>query len=450
MQTSTLSEALNRACTLMQRGNVLSGEEIAVIVRLLIEHEVAAGGPYSATAGGTTPDPLMSIRAAHFLYTQDVCLPKLDAYIIELPPADPQYASDLGLLHHNRSIVRRHTLPQVLFTLRESEILKKLLSAMEFRLAGVGAEVAGAARRIIMRTLRGNPDKQMTLMPYYLREALGERGKVFTDTHIGELGFVNACFWSSFIVYDDFWDEDESAEARLLPAANLLTRIYVQYFDLLAANPSFNTFFHALMDKLDAANAWETVHCRMRVEAGALILPDEMPLYGDFGIKFYPAAGHVVGLVALLAQLGYGAQSPQTTALIEYCAHYLVGMQLNDDAHDWKEDLTRGHISTTVALLLATWKQQHPEQDRINLIYDMPELEQLFWSATLDQVCKEVLKRSKRAHSALTRIDIIADVQPLAQFIERNTNIAEKAMRERARSKAFVSGFSAKPLSDVS
>src|SRR5690606_10971663 len=129
----------------------------------------------------------------------------------------------------------------------------------------------------------------------------------FEDAYLGELGFANVCFWASFIMYDDFWDEDEAADPRLLPVANLLARQYVDYFTtLFPSEEEFGALFHELMDKLDAANAWETSSCRMVVEGARIRIPDSFPEYArNFEVKFYPAAGHVFAPLALLVEAGY-------------------------------------------------------------------------------------------------------------------------------------------------
>lgn len=440
-----------QACTMrIEGGEYLSGTEIAAILNALTDREVAPGGPYRNAEDGSL-DIGTNLVIERFLRASEVRLPALGAHIERalqggalssgvLDRASLEEAARSYLL---RDIVDAEgEVSSIVYDPGEEAVLRSLRACMERRFLTVGQEVKDPAAFLIERTIRGNADKQMSLMAEYMRRALKSRGSIFSDDCLGELGFANACFWASFIVYDDFWDEDEAAEPRLLPAANLLARNFVRTFsEFLPDERSFAGFFHAIMDTLDAANAWETVACRMRREGGRVFLPEELPAYGDFSIKFYPAAGHIMGPVAMLMQLGYAVDSEEVRSLVAYFEHYLVAMQLNDDAHDWREDLERGHISTVVSVLLDAWREAHPERAHIDLAEDMPELEQLFWFKTLDVITAAVLQRTARARSALEKLTFLEDLSPLMRFVDRNEAIAREAMRERERGDEFLAAF---------
>jgi hypothetical protein len=284
---------------------------------------------------------------------------------------------------------------------------------------------------------------QMSLMALYVREALGSRGQQFSDEYIAELGLANIFFWTAFIAYDDFWDEDEAADRNLLPVANLFARHYTDVFThLLPQETSFREFFHAEMDRLDAANAWEISSCRARVEQGVLHIPAKLPEYSDFSIKFHPAAGHVFGPVALFFGCGYGLKSSEVIHLMEYFRHYLIAMQLNDDMHDWKEDLARGHISTAVSVLLSKWQDKYPEQARIDLVRDMPALERIFWFESLKPLCECALMHAAKSRAALERISCIENPIPLEKYIRRNETVVHEALSAHGISKDFLRIFS--------
>lgn len=113
-------------------------------------------------------------------------------------------------------------------------------------------------------------------------------------------------------------------------------------------------------------------------------------------------------------------------------------MQLNDDAHDWKEDLARGHISTAVLLLLQKWRQEHSDFKAIDLQKDMQELESIFWFDTLPKVCASIFEHTDKAQRALDSLTCIENSAPLQQFIERNRRAAEAALSEQRRSVEFL------------
>lgn len=438
----------------LERGGELSGTEIAQALATLTDREVTPGGPYRIFKDDAV-DIGLNLVIDRFLHVCDVSLPSLDSYLTNACTEGDLSsrvlsAEELRTLLYMRSVRTKETgaSSSLSYDSEEESVIHTLRSCMEKRLVDLSPEVREGARYVIERTIRGNPDKQMTLMAAYLRRALGTKGAIFNDDYIGKLGFANVCFWTSFIVYDDFWDEDEAAEARLLPVANLLARTFIRTFtELLPADSGFSEYFHETMDRLDAANAWETVMCRMRREGNRVLLPEALPAYGDFSIKFYPAAGHVMGPVAMLMALGYAADSEEVSFLVEYFENYLIAMQLNDDAHDWREDLERGHISTVISILLTHWTQAHADKDEIDLSVDMPELEQIFWFKTLDEINRAVLTRTMRAREALEKLTCLEDTSPLMQFIDRNEAIAKMAMHERERSEEFLAAFRSHSLS---
>ena len=454
MDTSTLIAEL---LVYVENGVPASGAYNALCARIthaLVAHEVRPGGPYACKTGAQKGmcDLGLNLAAAQFLRLHDISLPHLSAFIdAELrrgtATSSVVPAAVLEKLTH-AYCARQHRAPSVaggtepVYTPHEARIMEAIRRHAHKRFAVLERHLARNAAFLMERTIKGNPDKQMSLMPFYLRTALGSRGDRFSDEQVAALGFANICFWSAFIVYDDFWDEDEAADTHLLPVANLFARHYSSFFAaLLPKESGFPNFFHTLMDALDAANAWEMQHCRMRRNGSAAILPDTLPAYGDFSIKFYPAAGHVFGPVAMLVMAGYDTKSAEVAHLINYFKHYLVAMQLNDDAHDWKEDMARGHISTAVSLLLERWQQRHGKKQTIDSVRDKQELELLFWFEVLVPLSQAVYTHSAQSKEALSSLRSVVFPQPLLQFITRNKRIADNARAAHQQSSAFIETF---------
>ena len=429
------------------------GTTLARIITQLAACEVEEGGPYAVAPGSARADADLgfNIAIALFLQRQGVHLPKLDAFITEAcakKAAVSRYFSkeeltDLLARYEVGQTRSRHNERATHWTEEERLLITLIRDLMERRLVLLPAEFKQRAREVVNRTIHGNPDKQMPLMPLFMRQALGMKGKRFSDMRIAELGLANVFFWTAFIIYDDFWDEDEAAEPKYLPVANLFARHYARLFstDVLRFE-NFSDFFHGLMDKLDGANEWEVNFCRMKREGNIVFLPHELPHFGDFRIKFYPAAGHVLGPLMMLIEAGYRLGSAEADRLMDYFRHYLIAMQLNDDAHDWKEDLERGHISTAVSILLKEWRNAHPEHDskhqELHLVHDLPELEQLFWFKTLPQLCESIFAHTDKAQRALDSLEFIEHRAPLQQFIDRNREAAEAALAEHRLSIEFL------------
>ncbi|HCU70562.1 MAG TPA: hypothetical protein DIC35_02265, partial [Candidatus Moranbacteria bacterium] len=225
----------------------------------------------------------------------------------------------------------------------------------------------------------------------------------------------------------------------ILPTANLYARHYVDFFNFLLPEQSgFRAFFHELMDKLDAANTWETVHCRTKIEGNKFFIPQNLPDYGNYDFKFQPASGHILGPVALLVYLGYDLNSEEVQNLIAYFKNYLIAMQINDDAHDWEEDMRRGHLSTVVVMLLKdlAWTKESVDLDK-----DIVELKKTFWFKTIGRASQAAVDYAEKSRAALDALMIIENKAPLERFITDTENIAKKALKEQKESVNFIENY---------
>ncbi|EKE11249.1 MAG: hypothetical protein ACD_15C00113G0014 [uncultured bacterium] len=321
----------------------------------------------------------------------------------------------------------------------EKIAMDRIMEVADKRFLNFASDLKENAKNEIEKIMKRNSDRQMSLMPYYMRQALGEEGKKIPDSLIAEMGLANIFFWTAFIIYDDFWDEDEAATPRILPTANLYARHYVDFFSFLLPEKSgFRSFFHELMDKLDAANTWETVHCRTKIEGSKFFIPKNIPDYGNYDLKFQPASGHILGPVALLVYLGYDLNSEEVQNLIAYFKNYLIAMQINDDAHDWEEDMRRGHLSTVVVMLLKdlAWTKESVDLDK-----DIVELKKTFWFKTIGRASQAAVDYAEKSRAALDALMIIENKAPLERFITDTENIAKKALKEQKESVNFIENY---------
>ncbi len=327
----------------------------------------------------------------------------------------------------------------------DKKMIDIILKEAEKRFSSLDSDMKNIAMREISKTLKGNKDRQMSLMPYYTKQALGKKAGSISDNLIASMGLANIFFWTAFIIYDDFWDEDEMANPQILPTANFYARNFTQFFtSLLPKETSFNKLFTELMDKLDAANTWETISCRTKVDGNKFIIPKILPEYGDYEFKYRPASGHILGPVAILYLLGYDKNSKEVLDLIKYFRHYLIAMQINDDAHDWEEDMQRGHLSTVVVILLQDWKEKYPDKNEIDLKEDSEELKKIFWFKTIKKACEKAVIHTKQSREALDSMTILEDSSPLEHFINIAEDAARKALDEQKNSMKFLEEFSKK------
>lgn len=437
----------------MESGQQVGGIKLARIIKRLTQMEIAEGGPYSFKPDEKDLDIGLNLSIAYFLALQDIHLPKLDEFLEQrLSGISTHFKSEIDDVTINNLISKYRALAgkadndtpvkeSITYDANEQRIMIMIREKFNQRFASFSPELRQRAHAAIEKTIRSNRDKQMSLMAHYTKIALGKNGESIPDDLVADIGLANVFFWTAFIIYDDFWDQDEAADPQLLPIANIFARHYIDFFVSLSEDQEFRSFFHSLMDKLDASNAWEIENCRARVEKNTFYVPSKLPDFGDYEIKYRPASGHILSTVAILTKFGEGLKTADWGNIVSYFKHYLIGMQLNDDAHDWEEDMQRGHLSTVVTLLLNDLRKSGWEKQTIDLDADLPEIRKIFWFTTMPQYVKIVLTQTEASRKALRSISIVEDPDLLERIVTATENVARQAEKESTDTDAMLKEY---------
>lgn len=437
----------------LKSGESIGGIKLAQIVKRLTEMEVDEGGPYSLEPKRGATDVGLNLAIACFLALQDIRLPKLDDF---LEKHISNIAEPFGSVIDDktvRSLIDKYQMlvgnvdreesvkQPIAYDENEQRIMDMIRKKFAERFQAFSPALRERAKSTIEKTIHGNRDKQMSLMAYYTKISLGKSGETISDELVADIGLANIFFWTAFIIYDDFWDRDEAADPHLLPIANIFARHYIDFFIALPDDKEFRPFFHDLMDKLDGSNAWEVENCRAKVEGNFFHIPATLPDFGDYENKYRPASGHILSSVAILTQFGKELKTEDWGNIVSYFKHYLIAMQLNDDAHDWEEDLQRGHLSTVVTLLLADLKKSGWKKQTIDLSTDLLEIRKIFWFTTMPQYIKLALSETAMSRKALRAISIIEEPAPLERIVSITEDVARQAERESADSEALLKEY---------
>ncbi len=449
------NQFIDNLLSIVESGKSVGGIKLAQIVKRLTEMEVEEGGPYSFEPKQGVGDVGLNLAIACFLAMQDVRLPKLDEFLEKrLSNITEPFGSVIddervrNLIDKYQSLIgnvdKEESVKQpIAYNENEQRIMDMIRKKFNDRFSNFSPALQERAKAAIEKTIRGNRDKQMSLMAYYTKVSLGKSGESIPDELVANIGLANIFFWTAFIIYDDFWDRDEAADPRLLPIANIFARHYIDFFIALSDDKEFRPFFHDLMDKLDGSNAWEIENCRAKIEKNVFHIPASLPDFGDYENKYRPASGHILSSVAILTQFGKELKTDDWGNIVSYFKHYLIAMQLNDDAHDWEEDLQRGHLSTVVTLLLGDIKKNGWKKQTIDLIADIPEIRKIFWFTTMPQYVKIVLAQTDASRKALRSISVIEESDLLEGIITTAENVARQAEKESTDSGALLEQYSA-------
>lgn len=325
---------------------------------------------------------------------------------------------------------------------QEEDIYEKIILKAKNRFALLEPDLQNQAFNMLTKMIKGDKDKQIILLPYLFKTALGANAQNISEEMVIQLGLANLYGWTAYTIYDDFLDEE--GNPPLLPMANVLLRdLTIIFNNILPPSSGFPQFFQKIMDKLDSANTWETSHCRIKATEGQIKMPGVLPDYGDYTILADRSLGHSLGSIAILFALGYKSDSDEVISLWSFFKYFLSARQLNDDAHDWQKDLEQGQINSAASALLAKWQEKTPAQNQqgANISNIIPDLQKLFWYEVIPGLCQTILKHTKLAQESLMSLSPITNPEVLTNLLKREIRSAQKALTERAQTLKFLKSY---------
>lgn len=322
---------------------------------------------------------------------------------------------------------------------KQTKIYNSIIESAKERCSGLNTDLKEQA---LAQTLKTSRDKRIVLLPYFFKIALAENGKNISDEKLKQLGLANLYGWTAYTIYDDFLDNE--GEPKLLSVANLMLRELTTIFNnVLPPESGFHTFFHQTMDTLDTANTWEINNCRIDTKSNQLKIPNTLPDYGDYTKIAERSLGHTLGPIVILFSLGYTEKSPEVEKVMAFFKHYITARQLNDDAHDWEEDIKKGHINSVGAAVLKKWKKVMPpdKQNQTNILKIMPDLQKIFWYDVMPEICQNVLKHTELAEKSLKAVPLISNPSIMINILVSVRGAAQKALTEREEAIKFLKAY---------
>lgn len=267
-------------------------------------------------------------------------------------------------------------------------------------------------------------DRQITDMAGLTAAAYEQK----IDTHIRQhlnAGSLNG--WIAYKYYDDFYDQE--AEPASLAVANHAHRQTIKSFwQALPQHLEYQAHVLTAMDKMDAANYWEVQNARAQVKHN--VINYSLPNYGSLSQLAERSWGHTLAATGVLVALGYGLEGREIQSLQKFFKHYIIARQLNDDAHDVFDDLSRGHLSAAAVMLLKGYHDNEP----LDLVAERKALQVYFWRNTIHEVAPVIYKHLKLAAGALRSTGMVnqAEFQAWLDKLEQATRRAEQGSKQTA------------------
>ena len=283
--------------------------------------------------------------------------------------------------------------------------------------------------------MSGKDGREIALLPYVFVQSLLQPPRIGTSVFVA-LGLANVYGWLAYTVLDDFLDDE--GVPRQLPAATLALRRSVAAFrSALSKDEAFQAHVVATFDRIDGANAWELGSCRFAVRGGRIIV-GRLPDYRSSARLYERSSGHMLTPLAILAKAGYPSSSAAALHVRKAFQHYLAARQLNDDLHDWEQDVSRGQISYVVAALLRDLRVT-PGAHLLAVL--IKRMRTQFWHHTLLTVCDVVSQHIRQARQELRQSGVCKDDGPLHALLDRLDASVATTRAEQGGAEAFLAAY---------
>ncbi len=310
---------------------------------------------------------------------------------------------------------------------KEGEIYNKVFEDYRQRFSGFSKDFQDKAIAIADKILKKNKD--IILLPFYFRNALGAKGAKIEDNFIVQLGLANFFGWIAYTIYDDFLDNE--GDPKELPLANVCLRESAEIFSsVLPRENGFADYSKKIFDIIDDANMWEVSHCR-----DVSIVPN----YGDYTQLANKSLGHSLGPMAILFALGYKENSAEARGVMRFFKNYIIARQLNDDAHDWEDDLKRGHVNAVGAKILRRIKNH--ELRIKDKSFDLEKLREIFWHKAVVGACKDISRHIELAKRDLKKLSVLKDSTVFITMLDSIEQSVEKVLKEREETIKFLKTY---------
>lgn len=405
--------------------NALHGRHIGVLAQRLMASEKTPGGPYAEPgaetdtftnglialfagwAAGTLPGTHAFLRQSvngdlHSSLVPDSILQRYIASIEGFRSIDVAWPSSVDSIFAAASLLwepavaakspanDNDTLDATIFTFVTKE-LDKLASPMNEQ-----------AKAMLGRIQQANKQREITLLPAYFQSALLQP----PESNVARLGIANVYCWLAYMAYDHILDDGK--DIKLLPLANIAQRKALSNYRSYA--PGAESLVEATFTRMDQANTWELAHARADVHDGVFSF-DKLPDYGNGSHLAARSFAHVLGPLLIAVNAGEQFRSEPLQALRTAFSHYLIARQLNDDVHDWQDDIATGQLTFVVTKLLRAQNITHGEYA---LAETLPKLQQLFRESVSLEIAEIMTAHCRKAkvlfqQSGLLKSDTMLD-----------------------------------------
>lgn len=424
IDTDDLAKICCRLAEIILSGHKLDGAWLAHLAKRLITAEVAPGGPYREN--GKAPNFETNLAIGYLFSCLKKPLTNVDNFIAT--NREKQHS-----LHIKKLLSRYDTVRRAAQTSSSTveETSHMIYRQVKDQFSHFDKDLEQQGLSFLMRLQKADKNHEITLFPRIFYRSLS---CPFSFPPLAFLGEANVYTWIAYTIYDHLLDGQSNAV--YLPIANVAMRLALsRYHTIFPFNHSFHQKVSTTFDAIDAANAWEVSHARCEQNGDSLIIPP-LPVYGRHEILADRSFAHALGplAVATLATSNNGALQFIEKGL----RHYLIARQLNDDLHDWQQDIRNGQLSAVVSSILRQAKVKPGAYPTDTLIKRM---QSHFWNHSMDIAAQAIIRHADLSHKYFQKSGIIKEKSELSNLVRRLKTIALTSQKEHERFKSFATTY---------
>lgn len=385
----------------------LDAGELASLIHFLIDHELKPGGPYK--------------------FTNDIDQASINNHIYELFLQKGKLLD--SSMSQNKRIIPTHDLDHM--SLATKTIYEKITHDL---LPFTENLRHNTVNEIIQKVKKADGTGEISdLTNVFLGSIKAKQPGVarLTDTEERNLGMANALTWVTYSLIDHILDEDY--EKDIIPVISFLQRKISHHYSLSNVNQKL---FDSLFSQVDQANIEEL---RYRLQLSVDKDKDSIIIINNNfenieSLMSTKSIAHTLGPQTIALKMNSSAGNDISEAMKLYCS----ARQLNDDLHDWIDDLESGQITYVISEIFKSINLKPGSYPYKTVLENM---KQAYWDNILSILCKKITKDVGSAKKLLENNFLKNNSEFVTKFLSPISNSATDALNKHEFEKQFLLNY---------
>ena len=278
---------------------------------------------------------------------------------------------------------------------------------------------------------------EIALMVFGFHDSLQNLG--VSREILDQLAIVNIVGWLGYTIFDNILDHEDQIE--LIPLATICVREISVALDTLVSDNESKQFVSRILDSVSYSSFCEHSSCRVSITNNMIEIPKQIYDYENYEILAQKSLGHALGPIVIALQSGRDDRFECARSIQEFFTHYLIARQLNDDAHDWIDDLKNGFLNSSSALLFKSFVIKFPNSSYVSIDSGLNQLQELFWNETIETVSSHIVNHVTSARTVLDTMPFLKDISIFENLLIPLERSAQQSISKRNNIKEFLELF---------